>query len=152
MLDAYIKCWIFVPCGTKLAQLFRKNHRNGGKQEKTTKIHELIIYFAKLLLSTLSDQLMTPTLLRFVELCHEKSRKTDNFYFIKLLLSRAWMAMINTCFGRWECMVCSWWTMSGENLTDDIYSFNKIHAPTGFDSTIQHLEKTSLQGTQGSTI
>ena len=24
---------------------------------------------------------------------------------------------------------------------DDIYSFNKTHAPTGFDSTIQHLEK-----------
>ena len=23
----------------------------------------------------------------------------------------------------------------------DIYSFNKTHAPTGFDSTIQHLEK-----------
>ena len=22
----------------------------------------------------------------------------------------------------------------------DIYSFNKTHAPTGFDSTIQHLE------------
>jgi len=24
---------------------------------------------------------------------------------------------------------------------DDIYSFNKTHAPTGFDSTVQHLEK-----------
>ena len=24
---------------------------------------------------------------------------------------------------------------------DDIYSFNKTHAPTGVDSTIQHLEK-----------
>jgi len=23
----------------------------------------------------------------------------------------------------------------------NIYSFNKTHAPTGFDSTIQHLEK-----------
>ena len=35
---------------------------------------------------------------------------------------------------------------------DDIYSFNKIHAPTGFDSTIQNLEKTSLQGIRGSII
>ena len=35
---------------------------------------------------------------------------------------------------------------------DDIYSFNKTHAPTGFDSTIQHLEKTSLQGIRGSTV
>ena len=35
---------------------------------------------------------------------------------------------------------------------DDIYSFNKTHAPTRFDSTIQHLEKTSLQGIQGSTV
>ncbi len=35
---------------------------------------------------------------------------------------------------------------------DDIYSFNKTHAPTGFDSTIQHLEKTSLQGIRGSII
>ena len=25
------------------AHLFQKNHRNGGKQEKTTKIHEFII-------------------------------------------------------------------------------------------------------------
>ncbi len=33
-----------------------------------------------------------------------------------------------------------------------IYSFNKTHAPTGFDSTIQHLEKTSLQGIRGSII
>ena len=32
------------------------------------------------------------------------------------------------------------------------YSFNKTHAPTGFDSTIQHLEKTSLQGIRGSII
>ena len=35
---------------------------------------------------------------------------------------------------------------------DDIYSFNKTHAPTGFDSTIQHLEKTSLQDIRGSTV
>ena len=26
-----------------VAQFFQKNHRNGGKQEKTTKIHEFII-------------------------------------------------------------------------------------------------------------
>jgi len=35
---------------------------------------------------------------------------------------------------------------------DDMYSFNKTYAPTGFDSTIQHLEKTSLQGIRGSTV
>ncbi len=35
---------------------------------------------------------------------------------------------------------------------DDIYSFNKTHAPTVFDSTIQHLEKTSLQGIRGLII
>ena len=35
---------------------------------------------------------------------------------------------------------------------NDIYSFNKTHVPTGFDSTIQHLEKTSLQGIRGSTV
>ena len=34
----------------------------------------------------------------------------------------------------------------------DIYSFNKTHAPTGFDSIIQHLEKTSLQGIRGSAV
>ena len=34
----------------------------------------------------------------------------------------------------------------------DMYNFNKTHAPTGFDSTIQHLEKTSLQGIRGSTV
>lgn len=34
----------------------------------------------------------------------------------------------------------------------DIYSFNKTYAPTGFDSTIQHLEKTSLQGIRGSNV
>ena len=34
----------------------------------------------------------------------------------------------------------------------DIYSFNETHAPTVFDSTIQHLEKTSLQGIRGSTV
>lgn len=28
---------------TPVTQLFQKNHRNGGKQEKTTKIHEFII-------------------------------------------------------------------------------------------------------------
>ena len=33
-----------------------------------------------------------------------------------------------------------------------IYNFNKTHAPTGFDSTTQHLEKTSLQGIRGSTV
>jgi len=43
MLDTYTKRWTFGPCGTKFAQLFQKNHRNGGKQEKTTKIHEFII-------------------------------------------------------------------------------------------------------------
>ena len=42
--------------------------------------------------------------------------------------------------------------MNDENGLGDIYSFNKIHAPTGFDSKIQHLEKTSLQGIQGSTV
>ena len=35
---------------------------------------------------------------------------------------------------------------------DDIYSFNKTCAPTRFDSTIQHLEKKSLQGMRGSII
>lgn len=35
---------------------------------------------------------------------------------------------------------------------NDMYSFNKIHAPTEFDSTIQHLEKMSLQGIRGSTV
>ena len=35
---------------------------------------------------------------------------------------------------------------------NDMYSFNKTHAPTGFDLTIQHLEKTSLQGIRGSTV
>jgi len=34
----------------------------------------------------------------------------------------------------------------------NIYSFNKTHAPTGLNSTIQHLEKTSLQGIRGSII
>lgn len=42
--------------------------------------------------------------------------------------------------------------MNDENGLGDIYSFNKIHAPTGFDSKIQHLEKTSLQGIRGSTV
>ena len=32
---------------------------------------------------------------------------------------------------------------------NDMYSFNKTHAPTGFDATIQHLEKKSLQGIRG---
>lgn len=31
----------------------------------------------------------------------------------------------------------------------DIYSFNKTHAPTGFDSTIQHLEKNVIAGYTG---
>lgn len=31
--------------------------------------------------------------------------------------------------------------MNDEKWTGDIYNFNKIRAPTGFDSTIQHLEK-----------
>ena len=35
---------------------------------------------------------------------------------------------------------------------NDMYSFNKTRAPTGFDSTVQHLEKTSLQGIRGSTV
>ena len=39
-----------------------------------------------------------------------------------------------------------------KNGLGDIYSFNKTHAPTGFNSTIQHLEKTSLQGIRGSII
>lgn len=43
MLDIYTKRRTFDPCGTKLAHLFQKNHRNGGKQEKTTKIHEFVI-------------------------------------------------------------------------------------------------------------
>ena len=37
-------------------------------------------------------------------------------------------------------------------ITNDMCGFNKTHAPTGFDSTIQHLEKTSLQGIRGSTV
>lgn len=32
---------------------------------------------------------------------------------------------------------------------NDIYSFNKIHTLTVFDSTIQHLEKTLSQGIRG---
>ena len=42
--------------------------------------------------------------------------------------------------------------MNDEIGLGDIYGFNKTHAPTGFDSTIQHLEKTSLQGIRGSTV
>lgn len=34
---------------------------------------------------------------------------------------------------------------------NDVYSFNKAHAPTGFASTIQHL-KMSLRGIRGSTV
>ena len=42
--------------------------------------------------------------------------------------------------------------MEDENELDDMHSFNKAHASTGFDTTIQHLEKTSLQGIWGSTV
>ncbi|WP_294955746.1 hypothetical protein [uncultured Streptococcus sp.] len=35
---------------------------------------------------------------------------------------------------------------------NDMYSFNKTHAPTGFDATIQHLEKMSLLDIRVSTV
>lgn len=32
---------------------------------------------------------------------------------------------------------------------NDMFSFNKTHEPTGFDSTIQHLEKNVIAGYTG---
>ena len=61
----------------------------------TSKIHELITYSAKALLSTLSQANMRATLLRG-GVSHEKVGKNGDFYFATFLLSRPVEKMIGT--------------------------------------------------------
>ena len=85
-------------------------------------------------------------------LSSENYGKTDDFYFIKQLLSRAWVRMISTYFEWWSGVCCSCRTIKDKKEMDDIYSFNKTHAPVPFDSIMQHLEKTSYWAIRGSII